>query len=50
MGWGKRGEMTQILYAHMNKIKIKKKEKKNYSFYSILHFENFQTKRFGRLI
>jgi hypothetical protein len=25
-GWGKGGEMTQILYAHMNKIKIKKKE------------------------
>jgi hypothetical protein len=24
-GAGKRGEMTQILYAHMNKIKIKKK-------------------------
>jgi hypothetical protein len=25
MGWGKGGEMTQTLYAHMNKIKIKKK-------------------------
>jgi hypothetical protein len=24
-GWGKGGEMTQTLYAHMNKIKIKKK-------------------------
>jgi hypothetical protein len=24
-GWGKEGEMTQTLYAHMNKIKIKKK-------------------------
>jgi hypothetical protein len=24
MGWRKGGEMTQILYAHMNKIKIKK--------------------------
>jgi hypothetical protein len=24
-GRGKRGEMTQSLYAHMNKIKIKKK-------------------------
>jgi hypothetical protein len=23
--WGKRGEMTQTLYAHMNKIKIKKR-------------------------
>jgi hypothetical protein len=23
-GWGKGEEMTQILYAHMNKIKIKK--------------------------
>jgi hypothetical protein len=23
-GWGKGGEMTQTLYAHMNKIKIKK--------------------------
>jgi hypothetical protein len=24
-GWGEGGEMTQTLYAHMNKIKIKKK-------------------------
>jgi hypothetical protein len=24
-GWGSRGEMTQTLYVHMNKIKIKKK-------------------------
>jgi hypothetical protein len=24
-GRGKRGEMTQTLYAHMNKIKMKKK-------------------------
>jgi hypothetical protein len=24
--WGKGGEMTQTLYAHMNKIKIKKKD------------------------
>jgi hypothetical protein len=28
-GWGKGEEMTQTLYAHMNKIKIKEKEKKN---------------------
>jgi hypothetical protein len=29
-GGGKRGEMTQTLYAHMNKIKLKKiKNKKN---------------------
>jgi hypothetical protein len=27
-GGGKGGEMTQILYAHMNKIKIKKKTEK----------------------
>jgi hypothetical protein len=26
MGWGKGGEMTQTLYAHMNKIKIKIKK------------------------
>jgi hypothetical protein len=25
--WGKRGEMTQTLYAHMNKIKIKNKKR-----------------------
>jgi hypothetical protein len=25
-GWGKGGEMTQTLYAHMNKIKIKNKK------------------------
>jgi hypothetical protein len=25
--WGKGGEMTQTLYAHVNKIKIKKKPK-----------------------
>jgi hypothetical protein len=25
--WGKREEMTQTLYAHVNKIKIKKKER-----------------------
>jgi hypothetical protein len=25
--WGKGGEMIQTLYAHMNKIKIKKKRK-----------------------
>jgi hypothetical protein len=29
-GEGKRGEMTQTLYAHMNKIKIKKKGKKDF--------------------
>jgi hypothetical protein len=23
-GWGKGGEVTQTMYAHMNKIKIKK--------------------------
>jgi hypothetical protein len=27
-GVGEGGEMTQTLYAHMNKIKIKKKEMK----------------------
>jgi hypothetical protein len=27
-GEGRGGEMTQILYAHMNKIKIKKKNYK----------------------
>jgi hypothetical protein len=27
-GWGKGKEMTQTLYAHTNKIKIKKKESK----------------------
>jgi hypothetical protein len=26
--WGEGGEMTQTLYAHINKIKIKKKKKK----------------------
>jgi hypothetical protein len=26
-GWRKGGEMTQTLYAHMNKIKIEKKKK-----------------------
>jgi hypothetical protein len=26
--WGKGGEMTQTLYAHMNKIKIIKNKKK----------------------
>jgi hypothetical protein len=26
---GEGGEMTQTMYAHMNKIKIKKKERKN---------------------
>jgi hypothetical protein len=31
--WGKGGEMTQTLYAHINKIKIKKmKMKKKRSF------------------
>jgi hypothetical protein len=25
-GWGKGGEMTQTLFAHMNKIKNKKKK------------------------
>jgi hypothetical protein len=28
-GRGKRAQITQTLYAHMNKIKIKKKERKN---------------------
>jgi hypothetical protein len=28
-GGGKGGEMTQTLYAHMNKIKIKKKDQAN---------------------
>jgi hypothetical protein len=27
---GKRGEMTQTLFAHMNKIKIKKKTEKTF--------------------
>jgi hypothetical protein len=32
--WGKGREMTQRLYAHMNKIKIRKKEKKEIHLYS----------------
>jgi hypothetical protein len=32
VGWGKGGEMTQALYAHMNKIKIKKNKYSNYIF------------------
>jgi hypothetical protein len=28
-GWGKGGEMTQALYAHMNNKKIKIKKKRN---------------------
>jgi hypothetical protein len=28
-GWGKEGDMTQTLYAHMNKEKKKKKNKIN---------------------
>jgi hypothetical protein len=30
-GVGEGGEMTQTLYAHMNKIKIKKKKRKKKS-------------------
>jgi hypothetical protein len=29
--WGKGGEITQTLYAHMNKIKIKKNKVPNFT-------------------
>jgi hypothetical protein len=39
-GGGKGGEVTQTLYAHMNKIKIKKKTKK--IFVIEMTFHNFK--------
>jgi hypothetical protein len=35
--WGQGGEMTQALYAHMNKKIIKKKKKMGDDFHSIIN-------------
>jgi hypothetical protein len=42
---GKREEMTQTLYAHMNKIKIKKKKSENCYPAMVVHTYNSSTQK-----